>query len=154
MLTGIFSALSVAHARTPALPNGSLMTTCGSIAESSRPSRIIPSTSVAITSALTGPLTIWQIRLVISRGSPFSFAISDGLVVTPSTMPRATNDSMSCRLPVSRKIFMRLSPILHRIGEFADAGHANREDVAGGERPDPRRRPRRDDVARQQRHDS
>ena len=83
------SARSALHACTPALPNGTLMTTCGSIVARSRPSRIMPSTSVAMTSALTGPLTIWQIRFVISRGSPLSFAMSDGLVVTPSMIPMA-----------------------------------------------------------------
>jgi hypothetical protein len=88
-LTRIPSARSALHACTPALPKGTLTTTCGSIVARSFPSRIMPATSVAITSALTGPCTIWQMRRVISRGSPASFAISDGLVVTPSMMPRA-----------------------------------------------------------------
>jgi hypothetical protein len=61
---------------------------------------------VATTSALTGPFTVWQICLRIERESPFSFAISDGLVVTPSRMPIAASASISFRLPVSTNSFI------------------------------------------------
>ena len=63
-------------------------------------------TGVAVTSPLTGPLTISQIRLRFCRKSPASFARSEGLVVTPSRMPSAAMASMSLMLPVSTKSFM------------------------------------------------
>ena len=66
----------------------------------------MPAKSVAITSPLTGPLTISQIFFRFSRKSPGSFASSDGLVVTPSMMPIAASVSMSLMLPVSMKSFM------------------------------------------------
>ena len=67
------SVRRVLHARTPSFVNGTFTTTCGSIVASSRPSRIMPSASVDSTSALTGPLTISQMRLTISRLSPGFF---------------------------------------------------------------------------------
>ena len=60
----------LARACTPSRVNGTLTTTCSSIVARSRPSAIMPSASVATTSALTGPCTSWQIFLMISRGSP------------------------------------------------------------------------------------
>ena len=53
------------------------------------PSRIIPAKSVAMTSPLTGPLTISQIFFRFALTSPDSLASSDGFVVTPSRMPRS-----------------------------------------------------------------
>ena len=56
-----------------------------------RPSAIMVSASVAVTSALTGPDTIEQISFVTSMMSRPDFMINDGLVVTPSTMPKSFN---------------------------------------------------------------
>ena len=61
------SRVSVLHARTPSLVNGTLTTMCSSIVARSRPSRIMPSKSVASTSALTGPCTMRQISFIVLR---------------------------------------------------------------------------------------
>src|SRR5438552_1962740 len=91
----------------------------------------MPAASVATTSALTGPCTRPQIFLTIARGSPPSFAISDGFVVAPSMMPYGTNVSKSLMLPLSMNSFMTLPhcpiapllvpPLHHWIGERAHA---------------------------------
>jgi hypothetical protein len=47
-----------------------------------------------------------QISSSSGRTERFSFAISDGLVVHPSTRPMATPSRNSVTLAVSRKIFM------------------------------------------------
>src|SRR5712691_13156431 len=75
-----------------------------------RPSRTMPSASVATTSAEMGPFTVSQIWTRISSGSPLSLESSVGLVVTPSITPSAAASRMSFRLAVSRKIFMGPSP--------------------------------------------
>ena len=85
--TGMPAPESTLQAFTPSVVNGTFTTMCLSIVASSRPSRIMPCASVETTSPLTGPCTSWQICFRICRGSPPSFAISDGLVVTPSMMP-------------------------------------------------------------------
>jgi hypothetical protein len=90
----------------PSRVKGTFTTTWSSILASSRPSAIIFVCSVATTSALTGPCTIWQIFLMMARGSALSFASSDGLVVTPSMMPSGTRLSISLMFPESMKIFM------------------------------------------------
>src|SRR5690606_11669408 len=77
---------------------------------SARPPRTMPSASRDTTSALTSPSTMSQIsRICSSMGLP-SRAISDGLVVTPSTIPQAAPAFRSSRLAVSRKNFTRYAP--------------------------------------------
>ena len=71
-----------------------------------RPSSIMPSASVATTSPEMGPFTVLQISTRMASGSPVSFASRLGLVVTPSTTPRAAASRISSRFAVSRKIFM------------------------------------------------
>src|SRR2546426_10892632 len=75
-----------------------------------RPSRTIPSASVATTSAEMGPFTVSQIWTRISSGSPLSLESRVGLVVTPSMTPSAAASRISFKLAVSRKIFMSASP--------------------------------------------
>ena len=82
------------------------------------PSRIMPAKSVAVTSPLTGPLTMSQIFLRFARKSPGSFASSDGFVVTPSRMPSDARASMSLMLPVSANSFIG-SPDLEMIAQRA-----------------------------------
>src|SRR5262249_61213750 len=65
--------------------------------------------SVATTSRLTSPGTIEQISSTSGRNGRFSLAISEGLVVTPSTTPSATPSLISRTLAVSRKIFIASS---------------------------------------------
>src|SRR5262249_10610041 len=65
-------------------------------------------TSGETTSAETSPSTMSQIsRTCSSIGRP-SFAISEGLVVTPSTIPQAAPFFNSSRFAVSRKNFTTL----------------------------------------------
>src|ERR1017187_1503595 len=75
------------------------------ILASSLPSLIIAEASVDTTSALISPSTISQIRRTCSAIGRPSFAISEGLVVTPSTMPQLAPFFNSSRFAVSRKIF-------------------------------------------------
>src|SRR6185503_4470451 len=93
----------------------------------------MPAVSVAVTSPLTGPLTISQMRLRFWRKSPASFASSDGFVVTPSRMPSAATASISLMLPVSTKSFMGslLCADSRSPCGFLDASR-ERADVAGG----------------------
>jgi hypothetical protein len=66
----------------------------GAMAASLRPSLIIAPASSATTSALTGPSTIAAISCVTSRMSRPDLRISEGLVVTPSTIPRSFNSAI------------------------------------------------------------
>ena len=97
---------SALHALTPSRVSGTFTTMCASIFAMSWPSRIMPAKSVAVTSPLTGPLTMSQIFFRFARKSPGSFASSDGFVVTPSRMPSAAIASISLMLPVSANSFM------------------------------------------------
>src|SRR2546425_6276148 len=90
----------------PSLVRGHLTTAFGATCASSSPSFTMPSKSVATTSRLTSPGTIAQISSTRGRNGRFSLAISEGLVVTPSTTPSATPSLISPRFAVSRKIFM------------------------------------------------
>src|SRR5262249_55767570 len=94
----------------PSFVSGHLTTTFGAIWDSSSPSLTMPSNSVATTSRLTSPGTIAQISSTSGRNGRFSLAMSDGLVVTPSTTPSATPSLISATFAVSRKIFM-LDPL-------------------------------------------
>src|SRR5687768_13435486 len=91
----------------PSRVSGHLITTFGAIFEYSRPSRTIPSLSWLVTSAETGPWTISQIAAMCCLKSTFpSFAIREGLVVTPSARPNAAPSRISLRFAVSRKNFI------------------------------------------------
>src|SRR5262249_28820276 len=127
-LTLMPSPASALQALMPSRVSGTLTTMYWSIFAMSWPSRIMPAKSVAVTSPLTGPLTISQIFFRLALKSPGSFASSDGLVVTPSRMPRSAIAWMSLMLPVSTKIFIARSYRL--TGGFFDVG-ARRADVAG-----------------------
>ena len=81
---------SVRVATRPPSVSGTFTTTLGWIAARWTPSRTIPSASVAVTSAETGPSTIPQISRITSSWTLPDFAISDGFVVTPSTTPQGT----------------------------------------------------------------
>ncbi len=80
---------------------------------SSFPSLTIPSQSRAVTSALTGPLTISQISFRISSGFLpvllISLARSVGFVVTPSSIPHDATSFISSTFAVSIKIFIETS---------------------------------------------
>src|SRR5262245_28148837 len=95
-----FTALS------PSFVSGHFTTALGATCASSSPSFTMPSKSVATTSRLTSPGTIEQISSTSGRNGRFSLAISEGLVVTPSTTPSATPSLISLTLAVSRKIFI------------------------------------------------
>ena len=82
---------SVLHAFNPSHVRGTLTAMLGAISTNLRPSAIMVSASVDVTSALTGPDTIAQISFVTSMMSRPDFLIRDGLVVTPSTMPKSFN---------------------------------------------------------------
>ena len=58
-------------------------------------SRIIPSWSSAMTSALTGPWTMWQISATTSLKSRPALCTSEGFVVTPSSKPVAASSVIS-----------------------------------------------------------
>ncbi len=81
----------------------------------SRPSLHIAPASV---SAFTGPSTTEQIsRMVSLKVLPLpSFAISDGLVVTPSRMPSEAASRISLMLAVSRKNFIAAPGIIPLAG--------------------------------------
>ena len=94
----------------PARVSGHFMTTFGAIFEYSCPSRSMPSVSSLVHSADTGPLTISQIAAMCSLKSTLpSLEISEGLVVTPSAIPKDTASRISSRLAVSRKNFIKTS---------------------------------------------
>src|SRR5215470_15172978 len=95
----------------PSLVSGHFTTALGATCASSSPSFTMPSKSVATTSRLTSPGTTEQISSTSGRNGRFSLAISDGLVVTPSTTPSATPSLISPRFAVSRKIFITPSQI-------------------------------------------
>src|SRR5579862_8867876 len=170
-------------ARTPSGIMGILTTILRCQVASSWASRMMPSKSVETTSAFTTPsLTISQISRMCSRNGRFSLATSVGLVVTPSTTPRATPRRISSRFAVSRKIFMAVkNPAFvqlqfrtlpngsyssdaasgrdgscgighHGIAQRADAVDGDLDDVAGLQRADAGGRARGDDVAGKQRH--
>ena len=97
---------SVLHACTPVLRERHLDDDVLVDRARSRPSRIMPSKSVATTSALVGPLHDLADLLEDLAVVAGSFASSDGLVVTPSMMPSGTSASISLRLPESMKSFI------------------------------------------------
>lgn len=95
-------------ARKPGRMVGILITILSAIFINSSASRSIPSVSVEITSADTGPGTTLQISARISRYGFVSLAASDGLVVTPSSTPIAAASLISVTDAVSIKNFISL----------------------------------------------
>src|SRR5512134_2400103 len=94
-------------ALSPSTVIGTLMTMFfGLILASSCPSRIIPGASRAMTSAEIGPSTMAVISVITSRKSRPLLAISEGLVVTPSTSPSSQAARISAISAVSIKNFM------------------------------------------------
>ncbi len=87
----------------------------------------MPSKSVAATSALTGPGTMRQISLMMSRICRPVLETNDGLVVTPSSSPLSARALISATSAVSTKNFMAVI-------RFPNAG----EDI--GEPPRDRKR--------------
>ena len=81
----------------------------------------MPSNSVAATSALTGPGTTAQISASTSWNFFPVLAISEGLVVTPSSRPLAASDLISAVSAVSTKNFMPSLPFAATPG--CQAGH-------------------------------
>src|SRR4051812_4728503 len=148
---------SALQAFTPAFVVGSFTTTCLCQSAYSSPSLHIAAASVATTSTDTGPPTTSHISRMVSLlfGLP-SFAISDGLVVTPSRIPMAAASRISCRLAVSMKNFMRsvqLSAfVLDWISQRADPRDGDFDHVAGAQRSDAGWGARGDQVAGLQRH--
>src|SRR5947208_8945248 len=100
----------------PSLVSGLFTTAFGATCASSSPSFTMPSKSVATTSRLTSPGTIEQISSTSGRNGRFSLAISEGLVVTPSTTPSATPSLITARFAVSRKIFIVPSSAIASFG--------------------------------------
>ena len=96
---------------SPALVKGTLIVTCGPIADKTAASASMPSTSVAVTSALTGPSIKSQIAAMVFLISPPDLAINDGLVVTPSIMPVSNKASICFTSAVSRNILMEKNVI-------------------------------------------
>src|SRR5258707_480121 len=107
-LTRMPSLLRARVAMMPSRVSGHFTTMFLWIFTSLRPSSIMDLASVETTSAETSPSTMSQImRTWSSIGRP-SLAISEGLVVTPSTIPQLAAFFSSSRLAVYKKNFMRL----------------------------------------------
>ena len=77
-----------------------------------KPSSTIRPDSVAVTSALTGPGTISQISFITCLKSLPDFAIIEGLVVTPSTIPLSVNFFMASISTLSIKNFILILPLV------------------------------------------
>src|SRR4029077_19185618 len=136
------SPLRYFTAFSPSLVSGHLTTTFGATCTSSLPSLTMPSKSVATTSRLTSPGTTLQISSTSGRNGRFSLAISEGLVVQPSTRPIDTPSRSSFTFAESRKIFIASSvsgalhadrgPGAHRLEHLGIAQHsAEHVDRAG-----------------------
>src|SRR6266851_1414341 len=144
-LTRMPSPVRYFTALSPSLVSGHLTTTFGATCASSLPSFTMPSKSVATTSRLTSPGTTRQISSTSGRKGRFSLAISEGLVVQPSTRPIATPSRSSLTFALSRKIFIQpslsgaldpdLRPGAHRLEHSGITQHAT-EDVDRARGPD------------------
>ncbi len=114
-------------ALSPSAVMGIFTTILGWMAAISRPSAIIPSAStvVAFTSPLMGPSTMEAIWEITSLKSLPSFAIREGLVVTPQIMPISAACRISSTLAVSIKNFITpvLSPV-YATGRVASLSHS------------------------------
>src|SRR5262245_54196524 len=107
------SFFSVATERRPAGVSGTLTTTFSASAASLRPWARISSYSVASTSPETGPGTSLAIACTVGRYGLPALAISEGLVVMPSTMPHSRPVSISLISAVSRKNCMGSASLVH-----------------------------------------
>ena len=117
----------------PSQVKGTLIAMFGAILASFSPSVIICLASVATTSAETGPETMSQISFVTSRMSRPDFRISEGLVVTPSTMPRSFNSLIAAVSAVSTKNFMAALPqMAASFRRLFSANIGRQEPVIGG----------------------
>src|SRR5260370_3478781 len=133
-LTRMPSPLRYFTALIPSLVSGHLTTTLGATCTSSLPSFTMPSKSVATSSRLTSPGTTRQISSASGRKGRFSLAMSEGLVVQPSTGRMAQPSRSSFTFAVSRKIFMSSSvsgalppdrgPGAHRLEHLGISQHA------------------------------
>ena len=94
------------HALRPSFVSGTLIVTFLWILASGWACAIIPSYSSAVTSAEIGPSTIVQISAITSSNLRPSLATREGLVVTPSRMPRRAASLISSMFAVSMKNFM------------------------------------------------
>src|SRR5262249_45641992 len=140
-------------ALSPSRVVGNFTTTCWCQLAYSCASLHIPPASVAMTSTLTGPLAAWQISMMVClKGLP-SLATREGLVVTPSRMPRDAASRISLMLAVSTKNFMTLVTIHNRILQRADSLNGDCHFVAGHNGSDSRRRAGQNQIAGMQRHD-
>src|SRR5512147_341866 len=106
MFTLMPSAASAFVALRPSFVIGSFTTMFLWIFASSVPSATILSASRLTASALIGPSTMEQISAITCLKSRPSRATSDGLVVTPSTIPRLAASRISLTFAVSMKNFM------------------------------------------------
>ena len=104
------SACRTLTAFKPSTVIGIFTTIFGWMAAISRPSLIMPSASVvvAFTSPLIGPSTIEAISAITWLKSRPSFAIRDGLVVTPQIIPISFALRISSTFAVSTKNFIIL----------------------------------------------
>src|ERR1700751_4813637 len=130
----------------------------------------MPSRSVAVTSTLTGPLTVLQISRTPSLNGRPSFATRDGFVVTPSRTPISWPSRISLMFAVSRKNFMCLLPLQlthggesllyfrcrpaalgnHKVRESPEARDADLHAIVGFERTNSRGSSCENKIARQQ----
>jgi hypothetical protein len=100
------SEVSALQVLSPSGVSGTLTVTFLAIFASLRPSSSIVLWSVATVSALTGPGTMAQISLMTSTICRPDLAISEGLVVTPSSSPEAARSVISATSAVSTKNFI------------------------------------------------
>jgi len=105
-LTIVPSPVSALQVLRPSMVSGTLMHTLPAILRKTSASRIISAWSSATTSALTGPSTMPQISFVTSMKLRPDLAISEGLVVTPSSRPVSASSRMSAISAVSTKNFI------------------------------------------------
>src|ERR1043165_5577052 len=114
------SDVSVLQARRPSTVLGSFTTMLDAILAFSRPSFSITAYSVEITSAETGPRTTSQISARRLAYGTFSLAISEGLVVTPSSTPISWACLISSRLAVS--MYRSMGGLLCRVVSAIPSG--------------------------------
>ena len=105
-LTIIPLSESSRHKISPSVVKGTFIVTFLPSPDSTFASSRMPLNSIAVTSALTGPSTSAQISAIVCFMSRPDFAIRDGLVVTPSTIPVGRRAFISSQFAVSRKIFI------------------------------------------------
>ena len=110
-LTMVPSSESSLQVLSPSRVSGTLTVTFLASRARRRPSASMVGWSRAVTSALTGPGTTAQISWMTSKNFLPVLAMSEGLVVTPSSNPVAASSRISPKSAVSTKNFMA-SPLL------------------------------------------